>query len=458
MNQRAPSSHGRCRSLTRNDPTTSRTRLCIQPSARQLAHAGVDERVARPTLLPGREARGGGVGRGRVVAVEIDEPRLHGVGGRPGPVPEHVGVEVAPRDLAGDRRRTLAGELGEVGQHRPGVQVAPAQRGGDVRGRVGPRDVVQPLVVGRPVGLAAQPVLPAPAGGRLARRGGRGRGRAPRGPGGPPWRARRPSPRRPRGPGRARRGRARPGGTGRTPGTGVPLWLLSVPGATAYGEPGRVQRATVPGQGVGDPGVAPASVRAEVRADVHGRGAEPGGDAGDHLLGPALEHGQARSAARRGSTRSRSATAAVSHAARPSPAERRRTGSLTKRGRTAGPSSTAAPSAGLSARRKSRRTHQITGRSGGSCRLVLRSGRTREGSRCFDGPARRPRRAERERSHRHHGDVPPDDLRARGGGDRPPPRPDRRAAAPERPDGVARRSRGWSATTWCGSRATGTSS
>src|SRR3712207_8868149 len=40
-----------------------------------------------------------------------------------------------------------------------------------------------------------------------------------------------------------------------------------------------------------------------------------------------------------------------------------------------------------------------------------------------------------ERPHRHHGDVPPDDLRAGGGGDRPPPRPHRRAAAPERPDG-----------------------
>src|SRR3954471_22394253 len=40
-----------------------------------------------------------------------------------------------------------------------------------------------------------------------------------------------------------------------------------------------------------------------------------------------------------------------------------------------------------------------------------------------------------ERPHRHDRDVPPDDLRAGGRGDRPAARPDRGTAPPERPHG-----------------------
>ncbi len=61
---------------------------------------------------------------------------------------------------------------------------------------------------------------------------------------------------------------------------------------------------------------------------------------------------------------------------------------------------------------------------------------------CFAGKATlflEPRQATRERADRHHGDVPPHDLRARGGGHRPDARSHRGATEPERPDRVADR-------------------
>ena len=72
--------------------------------ATQLAHAGVDARVSRAALAPGVEALLGmaPADRPAVALLEL-RPR---VGGK---VPEHVGVEVAPAELAVKGRRAGAG-------------------------------------------------------------------------------------------------------------------------------------------------------------------------------------------------------------------------------------------------------------------------------------------------------------------------------------------------------------
>ena len=69
------------------------------------------------------------------------------------------------------------------------------------------------------------------------------------------------------------------------------------PGRDRVRRAGRAELSVVPSQRVRDPRVAPASVRPEVRAHVHRRGVDLGGQPRDHVLRPTLEDAQPRAAA-----------------------------------------------------------------------------------------------------------------------------------------------------------------
>ena len=139
----APTRQSISRCLTRKEAATRRWRLGIQPSRAQLAHRGVDERVAGAALLPGGD-------RVRVVppdaatGMEIAPFQL----GRGG---EELGVEVAPAELpeqllggaAGDLRRRDRAEV-EVGRERRRVGGAKRRARVDRRGK-------RPLAPGAPV-------------------------------------------------------------------------------------------------------------------------------------------------------------------------------------------------------------------------------------------------------------------------------------------------------------------
>ena len=142
---------------------------------------------------------------------------------------------------------------------------------------------------------------------------------------------------------------------------GPPEPFFSVPGATAYGEPVRRNSISERASAARHRLVPRATVRGEVGADVHLTPAP-------HSLATrrTAVAGLPRTTLRPGPPASRrsvssACSAANSQARRACPAERSSTGSRTKSGSTASPSSIAARSAGLSASRKSRRTHQIVG-------------------------------------------------------------------------------------------------
>jgi hypothetical protein len=163
-------------------------------------------------------------------------------------------------------------------EHCSGMQVAPAQRDGEVRGGVGSGEIVEPGVVGKTFGIPAEPGLPCLLGAFLSCS----------------------SRERPYGPKSA------------LTYTDLTSKLFASRGTTAAGSPRRTLSPWPP--------------------------------------------------ASRNSPSS-TYSAAVSHARRARPAEVRSVGSSTKSGSTASPSSIAERNAGLSTSRKSRRTHQIEGRS-----------------------------------------------------------------------------------------------
>jgi hypothetical protein len=84
---------------------------------RQLAHPGVDDRIAGAALAPGVEVLVGAV---PLEGVELGAMGVMGVGRV---VQEHVGVEVAPRELAGVRVMTSGLLLELAGGDAPEVQV-----------------------------------------------------------------------------------------------------------------------------------------------------------------------------------------------------------------------------------------------------------------------------------------------------------------------------------------------
>ena len=319
----------------------------VHPAERaQLAHAGVDERVAGPPGRPGRE---------RGVAVV---PRVVGHDGpqrpvrRAGVVPEHVGVELAPREL-GAERRDVERRGGEVGEQRPRVQLAVLQRDREHRrarrgraGRAGSR-----TAPGRRAGTTPSARAPraSPAGGsRTSVAGASGSAVGPR---------RRPTAPRGRGAGAAQPWSSHAPRNGVNTWNGVPPCVVRRPGATAYGEPVRTSGTRErPLDGV----VATAAVRLGRRGHVHGGRA----DLPDHAGNTSPETRAARPAARRWPR------PAPAGCARGTPGAARRT-SATGRGRrrtTArprrrrpGPASPPRRSAGLSASLRSRRNQWIVG-------------------------------------------------------------------------------------------------
>ena len=154
----SPSRQSRCRSLVRNEPTTSRARLCIQPVARELAHPGVDE---RKPVRPSRQAASSSRRRRHPsVAVAL----LELVADVVRVVQQDVGVEVAPARAgapnaaapAPPRRRARC-------SHSRARQAAPAQVG-----RQPARAAVRALVA---LGVVRRPASPASARSARARRG-----------------------------------------------------------------------------------------------------------------------------------------------------------------------------------------------------------------------------------------------------------------------------------------------
>ena len=104
-------------------------RAVVHPARRaELAHAGVDDRIARAALAPGVEVL--------VVAVPVDRVELAAVGvvGVARVVQEHVGVEVAPRELARVRvvaaglLLELARETAPKCRYGESIEVPPAMR------------------------------------------------------------------------------------------------------------------------------------------------------------------------------------------------------------------------------------------------------------------------------------------------------------------------------------------
>ncbi len=91
----------------------------------QLAHPRVDDREAGPSGRPRREAC---VGERSLVVLQRRERRVQVLPGRLRRVPHHVGVEVAPHQLAAVAQRTLVGAERRV--HRARVDAAVLQVGG----------------------------------------------------------------------------------------------------------------------------------------------------------------------------------------------------------------------------------------------------------------------------------------------------------------------------------------
>ena len=126
----------------------------------QLPHAGIDDREAGAAELPGlHQLRGVGA----VVVAHPLQLRLEVLARRLGPVPEDVGVELAPRELVGVPAGGFVGDLREVGQQGARVDAAVLQVGRHPAGAVGAGHVA-------PVGVVGQALVAEPA----PRRAGRG--------------------------------------------------------------------------------------------------------------------------------------------------------------------------------------------------------------------------------------------------------------------------------------------
>ena len=119
-----------CRSLTRKLAASIRIRLCTQPLGPELAHAGVDDRIAGAPVAPRGEAAAW------FVVFHPCEPRLEALAGGAGVPPENVGEELPPRQLGPVRRGALTPLPAEVGQQRAGVDCAPLQVHRHPRGAV----------------------------------------------------------------------------------------------------------------------------------------------------------------------------------------------------------------------------------------------------------------------------------------------------------------------------------
>ena len=246
-----------------------RARLCIQPQATSWRIAGVDDRIAGAALLPGLE-RVGVVGPLELVHLGAER-----VARDARVVQQHVGVEVAPRELAAvDRapRRRRAPLLEAQRRQAAEVQVL-----AHARGRLGQRVAA----LGVALDAAAQPALHRRDRGRLARLAAGPRGRAPaRRSRGPPATGCRPSARacgtrhaaRRRGAGRRRPAAPRRGGTASRRVNGRPSFVRSAPRRRDEQARARARRST-------------RSATRRSRARAYGRGVPGGVDGAGARLG-----------------------------------------------------------------------------------------------------------------------------------------------------------------------------
>ena len=117
---RAPTGHHTCRSLVRKQAVIIRTRLCIQPSCSSWRIPA--STIGKP-VVPVRQASiassGSSYRMPYSAGLRSDQADV-------GVVPQHVGVELAPRQLGGVRRRG--------GRGRRAASAGAARRGGG-RGR-----------------------------------------------------------------------------------------------------------------------------------------------------------------------------------------------------------------------------------------------------------------------------------------------------------------------------------
>jgi hypothetical protein len=128
----------------------------------ELAHRGVDERVAGAAGLPGLQ---------RLVVVDPGErahPGMVLLAGVVGVVEEHVREEVAPRELPHERLRPRSAAPQRPLLDLAGGERAEVQMGGEPGGAVA-REVV--VVLGVRIEAAGQPARQRPSRGRLARLG-----------------------------------------------------------------------------------------------------------------------------------------------------------------------------------------------------------------------------------------------------------------------------------------------
>ncbi len=154
-NHRAPHCHGRCRSLTRNDATIMRTRLCMKP-------VWANWRIPASTIgepgaagLPCVEQRQGVLA---LVDLNLVERLVPVPPCAVGPLIEHRGVEVAERELAQIGRSARA--LAEVGGHRAWVDGAELQVRRHPAGAVEVGPVAVLVVVGESVPNKLLPLTP----------------------------------------------------------------------------------------------------------------------------------------------------------------------------------------------------------------------------------------------------------------------------------------------------------
>ena len=106
MKNRAPRVQSTWRSLTRKLAVIIRTRLCIQPSATSCRMPA--STIGKP-VVPSHHARKRSSARLAVVDAHVGHRRVPRAPRRLRPRVEHVGVEVAPRQLLGERVVGLAG-------------------------------------------------------------------------------------------------------------------------------------------------------------------------------------------------------------------------------------------------------------------------------------------------------------------------------------------------------------
>ena len=95
----SPTRQSTSRSLVRNDATTIRARLCIQPVASELAHRGIDERVAGPAGPPGVDADR----RRSTTPIASNSGRKRAASDLR-PMEQDVRVELAPDELVDEDR------------------------------------------------------------------------------------------------------------------------------------------------------------------------------------------------------------------------------------------------------------------------------------------------------------------------------------------------------------------